>query len=119
MTDQAEKPKTSAQKRIDEAEKALEEARVKLKQAKALKAQQEAKERAARAKVERANDTKRKILVGSLMLEKARRDKGVAAEIKALVDKGLTRDADRALFGLEPLPAKNKPIQPGELAPNF
>lgn len=34
-------------------------------------------------------------------------------EIKA----GLTRDQDRAAFGLEPL--AEKPIQPGELAPTF
>lgn len=85
----------------------IEALQTRLKQAKAIKAKAEARKRAAEVKAKRANDTRRKILVGSFVL--AQMDKGgisasmVTYEGARLVD-WLTRDDDRALFGLSSLP---------------
>lgn len=80
----------------------------KLKQAKAKKQQIEAKKRAAESKIERAKDTRRKILVGAAILAKVERDEWPEAKLLAMLDSALIRDDDRALFGLSP---KAKPTQ--------
>lgn len=60
----------------------------------------EARRRAAAAKKERADDTRRKILIGACVSAQ-----GVSAELMRQLDAYLQRDDDRALFNLEPLPA--------------
>ena len=80
----------------------------KLKQAKAKKQQIEAKKRAAESKIERAKDTRRKILVGAAILAKVERDEWPEAKLLAMLDSTLTRADDRALFGLSP---KDEPAQ--------
>jgi len=50
---------------------------------------------------ERKQDTRRKILAGAWLLEQAEGDFG---RLAMKLDEWLTRDADRALFGLAPVP---------------
>jgi hypothetical protein len=75
----------------------------KLKQAKALKQKQEAQKKAREQKLTRAQDTRRKILVGSLFLQRASSSDAAQAELKSLLDPFLTRPDDRALFDLPAL----------------
>lgn len=53
---------------------------------------------------ERKKDVSRKILLGALVLEKLKQGDPVAERFKAELDGYLTRDHDRALFELAPLP---------------
>jgi large subunit ribosomal protein L7/L12 len=76
----------------------------KLKQAKALKQKQEAQKKAQQQKQTRAQDTRRKILVGSLFLTRASSSDTAQAELHALLDPFLTRPDDRALFNLDKKP---------------
>ena len=76
-----------------------------LKQAKALKQQQVARERAAEKKRQRSEDTRRKILVGAVILAKVEHGEWPKERLRELMDKALTRADDRALFGLLPVPA--------------
>ncbi|RYF49103.1 MAG: mobilization protein [Cytophagaceae bacterium] len=72
----------------------------KLKQAKAKKQQIEARKRAIETKEERANDTRRKILVGAAILAKVERGEWPKDKLLAMLDSALTRPADRSLFDL-------------------
>lgn len=78
----------------------------KLKQAKARKQKIEAQKRAAERKVERSQDTRRKILVGAAILAKVERDEWPKDKLLAMLDATLTRTDDRALFDLPELPEK-------------
>lgn len=61
----------------------------------------------ARAKTsERKQDTRRKILIGSYYLDKARKDEAMH-EINKTMAEYLKKDFDRELFGLEPLVKKD------------
>lgn len=73
---------------------------LKLKQAKALKQKQEAQKKAQEQKLTRAQDTRRKILVGSFFLQRASSSDAAQAELKTLLSPFLTRPDDRALFDL-------------------
>lgn len=84
---------------IDQRIAALEE---KLKQEKAKKQKVEARKRAAEAKLNRAQDTRRKILAGALVLEMMEQDEQAKTRFMARLDSFLTRQDDRALFGLYP-----------------
>lgn len=75
---------------------------VQLKQAKAQKQKLEARKRAAERKVERSQETRRKILVGAAILAKVERDEWPRDKLLALLESTLTRDDDRALFDLPP-----------------
>ncbi len=55
---------------------------------------------------ERKVDTRRKILAGSMVLERMQKDPAFAEKFKNDLDRFLTRDIDRVLFGL---PTKQKP----------
>ena len=55
---------------------------------------------------ERKDDTRRKILAGAVVLERADKDAALKTQLDALLARFLVRDDDRALFGLAPLPAK-------------
>ena len=74
-----------------------------LKQAKALKQQQVARSRAAEKKRQRSEETRRKILVGAVILAKVERGEWPQERLRELMDKALTRADDRALFGLPTL----------------
>ena len=74
-----------------------------LKQAKALKQQQVARERAADKKRQRSEDTRRKILVGAVILAKVEHGEWPKERLREWMDKALTRADDRALFGLPTL----------------
>jgi hypothetical protein len=53
---------------------------------------------------QRNADTRRKILAGAAMLDRAERDATFKAELHSLLAAFLVRDHDRALFDLAPLP---------------
>lgn len=74
-----------------------------LKQAKALKQQQVARERAAERKQQRSDETRRKILVGAVILAKVEHGEWPKERLRELMDKALTRADDRTLFGLPTL----------------
>ena len=74
----------------------------KLKQLKAQKQQIEARQRAAAAKISRQQDTRRKVLVGAVILAKVERGEWPKDKLLAMLDVTLTRADDRALFELPP-----------------
>jgi large subunit ribosomal protein L7/L12 len=86
---------------IDERIAALE---AKLKQERAKKQKVEARLRAIEQKRKRAEDTRRKILAGALVLELMEQDEQTKQRFLARLDKYLTRADDRALFGLPEAP---------------
>jgi hypothetical protein len=55
---------------------------------------------------ERKSDTRRKILAGAAVLEWATKDNDFSMKLMAELEAFLVRDADRALFGLPPVPKK-------------
>lgn len=71
-----------------------------LKQVKALKQKIEARKKTLASKKTRAAETKKKILIGALMLEKMDRQEETRVRILAELDQFLTRNSDRALFDL-------------------
>ncbi len=56
----------------------------------------------------RKEDTRRKILAGSVALNHADHDPEFRAMLNAQIDKNVTRDDDRALFGLAPLKGETR-----------
>lgn len=56
---------------------------------------------------ERKADTRRKILAGALALQHAEISPEFGNTLHALLREHLTRDDERRLFGLDPLPAPN------------
>ena len=88
-----------------------------LKQAKALKQQRVARERAAEKKRQRSEETRRKILVGAVILAKVERGEWPRERLRELMDQALTRADDRALFGLLPVPSETE-TQPQNTAPD-
>ncbi len=77
---------------------------LKLQQEKAKQAQIEAKQRAMAKKKNHADDTRRKILIGAIVLNKVTNGDWPESKFIKMVNVHLTRDDDRALFGLAPLP---------------
>ena len=82
---------------IDDTIAALE---AKLKQAKARKQLVENRKRVAEQKLSRRQDTRRKVLVGAVLLARVERGEWPREKLLALLDGHLTREDDRALFGL-------------------
>lgn len=56
---------------------------------------------------ERKKDMQRKILFGSFMLQRVKENDPIALELQAKLSGYLTRDHDRALFELAPLPKED------------
>lgn len=103
-------------------EQQIEAAKQRLEELKAKKQKIEAQKRAAEQKRSRKEDTRRKILIGAMILEGINRDEAKKASILADLDKHLVRADDRALFGLEYEPTmKNvvKPHYPNEKMPAY
>ena len=86
---------------IDERIASLE---LKLQQEKAKRSQIEARKRSAAKKKNHADDTRRKILIGAIVLNKVTNGDWPESKFINMVNVHLTRDDDRALFGLAPLP---------------
>lgn len=74
-----------------------------LERQKVLKARIDREQAKARTK-ERKADTRRKILAGAAILDRAEKDEAARAELHRMLAGFLLRADDRALFGLEPLP---------------
>ncbi|MCF9000251.1 mobilization protein [Acinetobacter nectaris] len=72
----------------------------KLKQLKAQKQAIEARERIKKKEQERKDDTRRKILLGSYLLKKMQNEEN-KEKILSDLDKYLTENRDRILFGLD------------------
>lgn len=89
--------------KIEETIAALEN---QLKQVKALKQKIEARKKTLASKKTRASETRKKILIGALMLEKMDQHEETRIRILAELDQFLTRNSDRALFNLSDLPGK-------------
>lgn len=83
-------------------ETTIQQLEEKLRQAKAKQAQINARKRAAEAKKQRQEDTRRKVLVGAVVLAEMERGGYIKSTIERLLDQHLRRDADRALFGMKP-----------------
>jgi hypothetical protein len=64
----------------------------------------DARRQAIRANRERKAETRRRILLGGLILEKMQRGETDRQQILDWLDQSLRRVSDRALFGLQPLP---------------
>ena len=75
-------------------DKRIEEEAEKLAQQKALLAQL----RARKAKIDRKNETRRKILVGAVILKRARTNPEFRTELLEWLDHGLAAERDRSLF---------------------
>jgi len=72
-----------------------------------LKARQvraEARKRALQSRRERAVDTRRKILVGAIVLARVDQGRTPESDLRQWLDEGLTRKDDRLLFDLTPAP---------------
>lgn len=91
---------------IDEKIKALEE---KLKQEKAKKRRMEAAKKAAENKAQRKLETRKKILLGAIVMGRMEKNPDFKAQWIAALNRELTRADDRELFGLTPLPEPAKP----------
>ena len=87
-------------KSAENIEKKIEAQLEKLKQLKAQKQAIEARERTKQKEQERKNDTRRKILLGSMFLKKMKNDPSFELVTKEALDKYLTEDRDRQLFNL-------------------
>ena len=83
--------------KLDERITGLEE---KLKQLRTRQQRIEARKRALLSRRERAADTRRKILVGAIVLAKVEQGELDAGQLRGWLDAALTRADDRALFSL-------------------
>jgi hypothetical protein len=83
--------------KIDERITALQE---KLKQLKAQQQRREMRQRATESRRVRKEDTRRKILVGAVVLAKIERGEFSDSQLRGWLDEALTRADDRALFDL-------------------
>ena len=72
----------------------------KLRQLKAREQAAEARRRSLESRRKRKDDTRRKILVGAIVLARVERGKIAEAELRRWLDGALTRSDDRALFNL-------------------
>ncbi len=66
---------------------------------------------------QRKADTRRKILAGAAVLDEAQHNAKHRTQLNRLLARFLTRDDDRALFGLKPLPQKKAKDGKAETAP--
>lgn len=83
-----------------EAELRIEAKRLKLEQLKVRQLRLENRLRYLASRQARRDETRRKILIGAVILAKIERGEFDEKELKALLDSALTRKDDRALFGL-------------------
>jgi large subunit ribosomal protein L7/L12 len=96
----------SLEEKIAAAEKRAQEAAKQVKQLKARRDMVEARKLQSLLKGQRSDDTRRKILVGAMVLDMMERDETTRQRFMDRLDKFLTRADDRALFQLPPIPEK-------------
>ena len=72
----------------------------KLRQLKERQQAVEARQRTLESRRKRKDDTRRKILVGAIVLAKAEQGELDAGQLRRWLDQSLTRPDDRGLFGL-------------------
>ena len=72
----------------------------KLRQLKAREQAVEARRRSLESRRSRKADTRRKILVGAIVLARVERGEIAEAELRSWLDAALSREDDRGLFGL-------------------
>jgi hypothetical protein len=87
--------------KLDEQIATLED---RLKQLKLRQQRIDARQRALQAQRERKAETRRKILVGGVVLAKLQRGEIAAERLRGWLDQALTRVDDRAMFELPPRP---------------
>ena len=83
---------------------------IKLKQAKSLKQKIEAKKRTLEKRADRARDTRKKILIGAFFMGKMEKNEDYREMTLQHLDLYLTRDEDRSLFEMPPLPVTQTPV---------
>lgn len=81
-------------------EQRIEAAKDRLRKLQQRKLQLEARQRQRKTKQARADDTRRKILVGAAVLAKVERGEWPRERLLSLLDQALTRPQDRLLFEL-------------------
>lgn len=74
-----------------------------LKQLKSQQQQVEQRRRTVESRQARKEDTRRKILIGALVLARIQQGRLSEGELRGWLDQALTRSDDRALFGLPAL----------------
>lgn len=79
----------------------IAELEAKLRQLKERQQAVEARRRTLESRRERKADTRRKILVGAIVMARVERGEITEAELRRWLDTALSRDDDRALFGLQ------------------
>jgi hypothetical protein len=77
-----------------------------LRQLKARQQKAVARQRAFESQRERKNDTRRKILIGAIVLARVKQGRLSETELLAWMDEALTRADDRALFALSERPGR-------------
>lgn len=92
----------SIEEKIAAAEKRAQEAAKQIKQLKAKRDLIEARKIQNILRGQRADDTRRKILAGALVLEMMEQDEQTRSKFMRRLDQYLTRTDDRALFDLAP-----------------
>lgn len=83
----------------------------KLKQLKEQKKLAENREKKKAKEQERKDETRRKILIGSMYLQRMKNDEQYNQNILQALDRYLTVNRDRVLFGLPELPVEPKQVQ--------
>ncbi|KDN24272.1 putative mobilization protein (MobS-like) (plasmid) [Moraxella bovoculi 237] len=83
----------------------------KLKQLKEQKKLAENREKKKAKEQERKDETRRKILIGSMYLQRMKNDEQYNQNILQALDRYLTENRDRKLFGLSELPVEPKQVQ--------
>ena len=105
---EAKKPKqkkvnlAQEQKRLEELKKLMDQAKERVKTARAVESRKA-------AETARKLSDQKKLLIGVSILESIKRGEWSEADLLAVVDRGLTRDHERAVFGLQPLQAAAAP----------
>jgi len=92
-------------KSAENIEKKIEAQLEKLKHLKAQKQAIEAREKTKQKEQNRKDDTRRKILLGSMYIQKMRNDENFNAQVLTQLDKYLTENRDRQLFDLSDIEA--------------
>lgn len=91
----------------------------KLQQLKLRQQRVDARKRALLQDRERKTETRRRILVGAVILEKMRSGEMEAKTILAWLDQALSRAGDRALFDLPPLSTPSRMAAEAQLTPRL